>query len=109
MTALLNIGADIGEFKGVVSMQNVLDVLGYSKIIYQSIVKVADPDEATFVVSLAKVPSDEKITLASILLGQDCIAIRYPDGSGKLIGPAASEWGDFNPEFFVMEDGSRAA
>lgn len=109
MAALLNIGADIGEFKGVVSMQNVLDVLGYSKIIYQSIVKVADPDEATFVVSLAKVPSDEKITLASILLGQDCIAIRYPDGSGKLIGPAASEWGDFNPEFFVMEDGSRAA
>lgn len=109
MAALLNIGADIGKFKGVVSMQNVLDVLGYSKIVYQSIAKAVGPDEATFVVSLAKAPSDEKIMLASVLLGQDCIAIRYPDGSGKLIGPAAAEWGDFNPEFFVLEDGSRAA
>jgi len=45
MAALLNIGADIGKFKGVVSMQNVLDVLGYSKIVYQSIVKAVGPDE----------------------------------------------------------------
>jgi len=50
-------------------------------------------------VSLAKVPSDEKIMLASVLLGQDCIAIRYPDGSGKLIGPAALSGATSTPSF----------
>ena len=42
-------------------------------------------------------------------LQQDCIAVmRFPDdGSfvdGDLIGPGASEWGPFNPDFFVRFD-----
>ena len=34
-------------------------------------------------------------------LQQDCIAIRYPDGSGLLRGHKAADWGDFNPEYFI--------
>lgn len=41
-------------------------------------------------------------------LNQDCIAVYIPSkNEGHLYGPRASEWGDFNPEFFFMLDGSR--
>lgn len=34
---------------------------------------------------------------------QDCVALLYDDdiGGGRLIGPAASEWGPFNLDYFV--------
>ena len=34
-------------------------------------------------------------------LEQDCIAIRYENGKGELIGPKAEAWGEFNPEYFI--------
>jgi len=38
----------------------------------------------------------------SIDLNQDCIAMSLDGGrTGKLIGPKASKWGDFNPEYFI--------
>lgn len=41
-------------------------------------------------------------------LNQDCIAVYVPSkNEGHLYGPRASDWGDFNPEFFFMLDGSR--
>lgn len=41
-------------------------------------------------------------------LNQDCIAVYIPSkNEGHLYGPRASKWGDFNPEFFFMLDGSR--
>ena len=41
-------------------------------------------------------------------LNQDCIAVYIPSkNEGHLYGPRASDWGDFNPEFFFMLDGSR--
>lgn len=44
----------------------------------------------------------------SILLEQDCIAIYNPRTQlGELAGPRAADWGDFNPEFFLLLDGSR--
>lgn len=40
----------------------------------------------------------------AVFLGQDCIAIRDALGVGKLIGPKATEWGDFNPDYFLTGD-----
>lgn len=41
-------------------------------------------------------------------LDQDCIAVyRELTGGGSLVGPRASEWGTFNPEFFFQLDGTR--
>ena len=41
-------------------------------------------------------------------LGQDCIAVYYPEaGHGALVGPNAAKWGEFNPSFFLLRDGSR--
>jgi len=41
-------------------------------------------------------------------LNQDCIAVYSPHVAfGALIGPRAALWGAFNPEFFIMPDGTR--
>ena len=45
----------------------------------------------------------------SAKLGQGAIAQRYSDGSGSMEGPAAKEWGDYNPAYFRMHDGKTAA
>lgn len=44
------------------------------------------------------------------LLGQDCIAAYHVElQRGQLDGPDAAAWGAFDPERFVMLDGSRLA
>lgn len=53
---------------------------------------------------------DNRINFLSRLLSQDCIAVYYPEeGDGALIGPRAAQWGEFNPEFFFLLDGTRLA
>ena len=44
----------------------------------------------------------------ALLLGQQAIAVWLPDwGHGALIGPQAAKWGKFDPQFFLMPDGTR--
>ncbi len=52
---------------------------------------------------VAQIPKTDDATVAKIsdALSQDAIAVQNPDGSGKLLGPRAAAWGDFNPEFFL--------
>jgi hypothetical protein len=46
----------------------------------------------------------------SVLLDQDCVAIYLPaTNEGHLVGPRASTWGEFNPEYFIQLDGTRLA
>ena len=43
-------------------------------------------------------------------LAQDCIAVYDPRTKrGRLIGPRASAWGEFTPEYFVLPTGERLA
>ena len=42
-------------------------------------------------------------------LNQDCIAVYLGGGVGKLIGPRAEAWGEFNPAYFIDIDGNRLA
>jgi len=37
----------------------------------------------------------------AIILNEDCIAVRFNDVSGLLVGPNAAKWGDFNEEVFI--------
>lgn len=44
----------------------------------------------------------------SEMFKQDCVAMFLPETDrGYLVGPNAREWGDFNPEFFVMPEGAK--
>lgn len=63
--------------------------------------------EPTLVVHVVHCAESTAETLA-VILEQDCVA-RYHLGNGKgqLIGPRADKWGDFNPEYFLLLDGSR--
>ncbi len=37
----------------------------------------------------------------AIILNEDCIAVRFNDVRGLLVGPNAAKWGEFNPDFFI--------
>ncbi len=51
---------------------------------------------------------ENRVEFMSRRLGQDCIAVYAPAAQkGALIGPRAADWGPFNPEFFLMPDGTR--
>ncbi len=51
---------------------------------------------------------ENRIYFLARLLGQDCIAVYAPEQrKGTLIGPNAKAWGEFNPEFFILPDGTR--
>ena len=66
--------------------------------------------EITAVVTVDALPRTMGATAhhLALLLEQDCIAAYTPDsGGGFLAGPRAAAWGAFNPEFFIMPDGSR--
>ena len=44
----------------------------------------------------------------AMILGQEAIAAR--DGThGRLIGPDAAKWGEFDPSQFIMPDGTKLA
>lgn len=50
------------------------------------------------------------VSLASSLLGQECIALWDPsEGRGQLIGPDADKWGAFDPARFFSLDGRTLA
>ena len=50
------------------------------------------------------VASFATIAAISKRLDQDCIAVANPDhpDCGKLIGPKAKDWGEFNPDYFKV-------
>lgn len=53
-------------------------------------------------------PAAECAAHLATLLGQDCIAVYNPERDfGYLAGPNAAAWGEFNPAYFLMLDGSR--
>lgn len=45
--------------------------------------------------------TEEQITKVCNLLAQDCIAFRFNDDAGHLVGPFAESWGAFNSEYFL--------
>lgn len=68
-------------------------------------------DTEPTLVALVKAPKfavDERIHSISAELGQECIAVYDTlSGKGRLIGPKAEAWGEFNPEFFLLINGDR--
>ena len=74
---------------------------------------VQESDTETTVVAVVRFPESNARALNNVYrlasrLGQDCIAAYdQSTGNGYLLGPGAEAWGAFNPEFFLMLDGTR--
>jgi hypothetical protein len=107
---LLNIGLSTQEVKGggqlsVDTVRAAIEKLGAK--ISDLVVQVSD-SEPTAVVSLNRSLTAEEGDALSKTLSQEAIVQRNPDGTGVLYGPQAANWGPFNPEYFVMPDGTRA-
>lgn len=65
--------------------------------------------EPTLVIKLKTALGEDAANRLSEALGQEAIAQSFEDGTGKLYGPQAANWGEYNPDFFVTADGRRAA
>lgn len=54
--------------------------------------------------------TDDRIHAVSEALEEDCIAVwDLMHREGRLIGPKAAEWGEFDPTLFIMRDGRTLA
>ena len=113
MKFILNIGL-ASEAYGVIRATDALLVARRFFPSFLSITTVQSDTEPTLVleVDAHAHPRTEPVRAAihklAEILGQDCIAA-YANGVGRLIGPRAAAWGAFNPEFFILPDGSRLA
>lgn len=116
MIVHLNIGLASEAF-GVVAANNVLQVLSNHGFFVRSSETIDSDTEPTLVVTAdwglatyckVDVSLSDAVHKVSELCGQDCIAVWLPERrEGRLIGPRAAAWGEFNPEFFITPDGSR--
>lgn len=104
MIAELNIGLDIGQRKDALTNRQAFDAVRRSGLTVRRVVLLIRPKKETTVWFTVEARSTgalrSAVHSAAVALQQDCIAVRYRDGSGDLIGPAAAKWGSFDPAYF---------
>lgn len=64
--------------------------------------------ELTAVVQINRPLTQAEADALSAALQQEAI-VQVVDGQGTMFGPKAEEWGPYNPDYFVMPDGTRAS
>jgi hypothetical protein len=110
MRVILNIGLarDGNKNIGVGTVLRELDQRGFN---LQGCYRICHSDtEITVVAEVELETVNNPVRYLAQILGQDCIAAYIPKvNKGKLIGPKAAEWGEFNPEKFILLDGTRLA
>ena len=115
MNFILNIGLDV---KGTRTLQTSLvkQLITVRDLLRLDEGKVYESDtEATLVIKVRSTYGAIPYVLSKIHalaadLEQDCIAVYSPNlDKGWLAGPRADAWGKFNPEFFILPNGSRLA
>lgn len=103
---ILNIGL-AREGKDDLTFTEVYKAINTCNISHLRFERVQSDTEETLVVN-ALIYSDFDVARLSARLEQDCIAIwDLAHQEGRLAGPNAAKWGDFNPEFFLLLNGSR--
>lgn len=104
--ALVNVGLNV-EDGTTITREDAERALAKRGVrILSSNVQTSDT-EPTLVAKLSRPLSDVEANETATELRQQAIAQYTGEGKGALHGPKASEWGDFNPEFFLREGGAR--
>lgn len=111
MNLILNIGTTSEGRPNLKETEMVLELYHAGFIVEDH--KIIQSDTEPTLVARVLAPSyhtDERIHSLSVLWNQECIAV-YDRiaGTGRLVGPKAEAWGDFNPEYFFLIDGTRLA
>jgi hypothetical protein len=107
MTQILNIGLANPKTGKLNTLDEVLIVLsGFVDMGNIASIYVAQSEtEPTVVVKLPKhvALSRRRAYNVAHLLDQDCIAVYNQEtDEGYLVGEKSAEWGNFNPEFFIL-------
>lgn len=108
---LLNIGLSTAELGdgGLLAVGDVVAAVeAYGAGVVGTFTQQSD-SEQTAVLALSRPLTREEGDALSASLQQEAIVQRDPSGSGELFGPMADNWGPYNPEFFVLPDGTRAS
>ena len=111
---ILNIGLNIGERADALTISRVtlaveraIDPLG--RILSLNVHRSSSENTAVVVVESVDLAGGRWWHLASEL-EQEAVSVWDEDrATGYLYGPEAVRWGLFNPEYFLLPDGSRMA
>lgn len=109
--ATLNVGLSTAEVEGSgqITPQRVREALEQMGVPVENLTVHESDTEPTAVVELGRALTPMEANHLSVELKQEAIAQRNADGTGELFGPKAQEWGPYNPSYFLMPDGKRAA
>ena len=109
--ATLNVGLSTAEVEGSgqITPQRVRQALEDLGVPVEKLTVHESDTEPTAVVELGRALTPVEANHLSVELKQEAIAQRNADGTGELFGPKAQEWGPYNPSYFLMPDGKRAA
>jgi hypothetical protein len=105
---ILNIGMKIGADREIslARLQATLFLFDKSSRIWLH----QGPSEMTAVVQVHNEWPDTFVNDLAIALEQEAIAVYSTVRvAGKLVGPLAESWGDFNPQSFLLQDGRTLA
>jgi hypothetical protein len=107
----LNIGLQVGktsdlgyEVGELIPYRAVISILDESVKRYKLVNDESLVDEPTLALELYQPLSDQSLIVLMNLFGQKAIP-QVVNGIGQMYG--SDEWGDFNPEYFIMPDGKR--
>lgn len=112
MRFILNIGLDVQATR-TLAADVALQVVRASDFITTKWMTVVSDTEPTLVVEVDYLGTHallcwQALHQIAVDLHQDCIAVHRPlTGGGALVGPGREKWGPFNPEFFILPDGTR--
>lgn len=105
----VNIGLNKGGEVGAVLPHEAINAIQSKGVkVFQHGVHEGDPGEPTLAAKLSRPLTDQEASDVSSQLGQEAIA-QHTGAAGKLHGPKAKEWGDFDPSRFVLPGGEKAS
>ena len=116
MIYVLNIGlareakSNIGTGTALRALMDLERMSANDELIDYSIQQSETETTVVAIVDIRGNPEDvlTKVFRLSQILEQDCIAMyNLVTKEGALVGPRADKWGAFNPEFFLLPDGSK--
>jgi len=101
---LVNIGLKVGE-TGSISREEAEAALKAKGVDIVSSSVHESGTESTLVAKLSRKLTPEEAHSLSVDLKQEAIP-QYADGKGEMHGPEKEKWGDFNPDYFLTENGT---